>query len=36
VLWVLVMMLATPTPGLAASIDVPVAHAGCVAHLVLA
>jgi hypothetical protein len=35
VLWVLVMMLATPTPGFAASIDLPV-MAGCVTHLELA
>ena len=35
VLWVLVMVLATPTPGFAASIDLPV-MAGCVTHLELA
>ena len=36
VLWVLVMMLATPTPGFAASIDLPVTDAGCVTLLELA
>ena len=35
-LWLVVMALATPAPGLAATAIAPVADAGCVTHLLLA